>query len=211
MGALKIGLTGGIGSGKTAVARLFAARGVPVIDADEIARELVRSGMPAFNAIVEAFGNEVVKDGELNRGALRERIFRNAVDRRILENILHPLVYRQMAERADCITASYCLLCIPLLLETGRRDFVDRVLVVDCSVPRQIERVQSRDRCSACTVHRILATQISREDRLQAADDIIDNDGAPEQLAHQISTLHERFSNLAKVPRVLVSTKTLPT
>jgi dephospho-CoA kinase len=199
-GTLKIGLTGGIGSGKSTVARLFAARGVPVIDADQIARELVCPGMPAFDAIVDALGNDVVRGGELDRAAVRERIFRDAGERTAVEAILHPLVYRRMAEQVHCVRAPYCILSIPLLLETGGRSFVDRVLVVDCSVERQLERVQARDRSSACAVRRILATQVAREERLQAADDVIDNDGEPDRLPIQVSRLHERYSNLASQP-----------
>lgn len=194
---LKIGLTGGIGCGKSAVAELFAAKGIPTIDADQVARDLVRPGMPAFGAILGVFGPGVLNDGELDRRALRERVFRSESDRRALEAILHPAVYRDISDRLRDITAPYCLLSIPLLLETGRRDFVDQVLVVDCSVPRQVERVQARDGCSGSTVHAILATQFSREQRLSEADEVIDNDGPIEHLVPQVERLHRHFLSLA--------------
>jgi dephospho-CoA kinase len=194
---LKVGLTGGIGCGKSAVAELFAAKGVPTIDADQVARDLVQPGMPAFEAILDAFGPGVLHDGELDRRALRERIFESKSDRLALEAILHPAVYREINDRLRAIIAPYCLLSIPLLLESGRRDFVDCVLVVDCTVPRQVERVRARDGCSVSAVHAILATQFSREQRLSVADEVIDNDGPIEDLAPQVDSLHQHFLSLA--------------
>ncbi|WP_236102093.1 dephospho-CoA kinase [Methylotetracoccus oryzae] len=179
MGLLRIGLTGGIGSGKSTVARAFAARGVPVLDADEIARELVQPGMPAIGSIVAAFGSELLRGGQLDRAALREVVFHDDRKRLQLEGILHPLVYRELALRAAQLSEPYGILCIPLLLETGRRDFVDRLLVVDCPVALQIERVMRRDGSSEDTIRRIIARQASREERVAAADDVILNDGEP--------------------------------
>lgn len=201
MTTLRVGLTGGIGCGKSTVARIFLDLHVAVIDADEIAREAVRPGMPALDDIVRMFGSDILDNGELDRRALRQRIFADAEQRRVLENILHPFVYREMDTRARALDVPYCILCIPLLLETGHRHFVDRVLVVDCPTETQIQRARLRDRISEHDVQQILATQISREDRLKEADDIIDNDGGLERLAPKVCDLHRHYLTLARTPR----------
>ncbi|MGY6213771.1 dephospho-CoA kinase [Methylolobus aquaticus] len=190
MGLLRIGLTGGIGSGKSTVARAFAARGVPVLDADEIARKLVQPGTPAIGSIVAAFGSELLRGGQLDRAALREVIFHDDRKRLQLEAILHPLVFRELALQAGQLSDEpYGILCIPLLIETGRRDFVDRLLVVDCPVALQIERVMRRDGSSEDTIRRIIARQASREERLAAADDVILNDGEPAAVERSVERL----------------------
>jgi dephospho-CoA kinase len=194
---LRIGLTGGIGSGKSTVARAFALRGVPVLDADDIARELVQPGTPAIGAIVAAFGSELLRGGQLDRAALRELIFRDDRKRLQLEAILHPLVYRELALRAGQLSEPYAILCIPLLLETGRRDFVDRLLVVDCPVATQMERVRRRDGSSEDTIRRIIARQVSREERLAAADDVIVNDGEPAAVERSVERLDATYRLLA--------------
>lgn len=201
MALLRIGLTGGIGSGKSTVARAFALRGVPVLDADEIARELVQPGTPAIGAIVAAFGSELLRGGQLDRVALRELIFRDDCKRLQLEAILHPLVYRELAFRAGQLSEPYAILCIPLLLETGRRDFVDRVLVVDCPVATQIERVMRRDGSSEDTIRCIIARQASREERLAIADDVIVNDGDPAAVDRSVERLDATYRLLAQRAR----------
>ncbi len=190
---LKIGLTGGVGCGKSTVARLFAAKGVPVFDADEIARQLVEPGQPALTAIAMAFGDSVLQDGRLNRAALRERIYADAAARQKLEAIIHPLVYRTLGKRAEGLRHPYCIFAIPLLIETGRRDFVDRILVVDCSPEQQYERVRRRDGLDEAAIAKIIRAQASREDKLAAAHDIIVNTGSLEQLEGQVENLHRTY------------------
>jgi dephospho-CoA kinase len=190
---LKIGLTGGIGCGKTTVADLFAAKGVPVLDADLIARELVEPGQPLLDAIVARFGVEVLQEGRLDRGRLRQIVFADPAQRRWLEELLHPAVYAALERRLDGLAAPYVLLVIPLLLETGRRDFVDRLLVIDCPVALQKQRVKARDGLDDSTIDRILAAQLPREARLAAADDIIENTAGRAELAEQIDRLHQFY------------------
>lgn len=190
---LKIGLTGGIGSGKSTLAELFAAKGIPVLDADLIARDLVEPGQPCLEAITLRFGKELLKDGRLDRKRLREIVFAEPEQRRWLESLLHPMVYAEMQARIEKLSAPYCLLVIPLLLETGRRGFVDRLLVVDCPVEIQRRRVQLRDGCGAEEIERLLSSQISREERLAAADDIVENAGSAAELPGRVEQLHRRY------------------
>lgn len=204
---LKIGLTGGIGSGKTTVANYFAALGVPVIDADQIARELVTPGQPALQAIVSAFGPAAVDStGQLDRAWLRARVF-NDTDigsewRQRLESILHPLIRVEMQCRVQAIMedgrAEYCLLSIPLLVESGQTDLVERILVVDAPEVLQRQRVRERDKLSSdAEIAAILHSQASRQQRLMAADDIIVNDADREKLRQQVLMLHRRYQGLA--------------
>lgn len=194
---LRVGLTGGIGCGKSAVAERFAALGVPVLDADLLSRELVEPGRPALAAIVARFGPEILADGKLDRAALRRRVFADATSRRWLEALLHPLVYEEMAARAAALEAPYVLLVIPLLLESGRRDFVDWLLVVDCPEPLQRERVRARDGLDEEQIDRILAAQVSRQQRLDAADAVICNDGDWHSLSAAVEVEHRRLLRLA--------------
>lgn len=193
---LKIGLTGGIGCGKSTVADLFAAKGVPVLDADVISRELVEPGQPALQAIVQRFGEGLLVDGRLDRTLLRRLIFARPEARRWLESLLHPLVYETMARRVAALYGPYCLLVVPLLLETGQRGFVDRLLVVDCPPHVQRRRVKARDGSDDAEVDRILAAQMSREERLAAADDLIENSADLDFLSSQIDSLHRHFIDL---------------
>jgi dephospho-CoA kinase len=194
---LKIGLTGGIGSGKSTVARLFAERGIPVLDADQIARELVEPGQPALDEIVRAFGKDVLIQGHLDRARLRELVFQSQERKKRLETILHPLVYRTLNDRLRRLDADYCILVVPLLLETAPPGFVDRTLVIDCPVETQWARVRQRDGLDDATIDRILLSQISRNQRLAKADDVIDNSGEPADLHAQVARLHERYRRLA--------------
>lgn len=191
---LVIGLTGGIGSGKSAVAKLFAARDVPVIDADELSREVVMRGEPALAEIVDAFGAEVLTpDGELDRRRLRERVFADPDGRAHLEAIIHPRVYAEMQRRLEGLEAPYAIVVVPLLIETGGVSRVDRVLVVDAPPVLQIERVCHRDSTSRSAVEKILAAQVDRQSRLEAADDVIENDSSEVDLERKVAALHEQY------------------
>jgi len=195
-----IGLTGGIGSGKSTVAELFAGLGVAIIDTDQIARELTRPGGAALPAIRDAFGAEVIgPDGGLERARMRARVFTQSDDRRRLEAILHPMI-RAEAERrllAEQL-APYVLLVVPLLVETGAYgQLIDRVLVVDCDEATQLQRIQSRG-LSETEARAIIAAQASRQARLAAADDVLKNDGPLERLRREVEVLHQKYQKMAR-------------
>ncbi len=195
---LKIGLTGGIGCGKTSVARLFAELDIPVIDADEIAHQLVEKGQPALQRIAQVFGSTILKeDGTLNRSQLKDLIFSDSGLKQKLEGILHPLIYQSIQSTIENLDASYCIVCIPLLIETDRIDNVDRVLIVDCPVETQIERVQNRDHLSMEKIQAILENQVSRAVRLSKADDVIDNSEIETGLAEQVKKLHNLYLSIS--------------
>lgn len=195
---LVIALTGGIGSGKSAVSQLLAAWGVPIIDADLIARELTAPGHPIVAQIAHEFDGVVDPDGYLDRGRLRQIVFNDAAARRRLEAILHPPIRGQMMERLAHIRAPYAVLVIPLLVETGQFDLVDRVLVVDLPESIQIERVARRSGLNEDEVRRIIASQAERRVRLAGADDVIDNSGDRAALRDQVARLHRRYLALAE-------------
>jgi len=195
---LSIGLTGGIASGKSAVARLFAERGVPVLDTDQIARDVVEPGQPALAEVAAAFGPGVLAaDGRLDRRALRQLVFADPAARRRLEGILHPAIRAELARRSAAAGGPYQVWVIPLLVEGGGIDRVDRVLVVDCPVETQLARLQARDHESEDSARGILAVQASREQRLAAADDVISNDGPLEALTRQVAELDARYREIA--------------
>ncbi len=197
-GTLRIGLTGGIGSGKSEVSRLFAEHAAPIIDTDVIARELVRPGQPALEEIVSAFGQGVLDArGQLDRAALRERVFSDPAQRRRLEAILHPRIRRRALELAAGANAPYCVLVIPLLAETGNDYPLDRVLVVDAPEDLQLQRVQARDDLTPAQTRAILDSQAGREQRLAIADDVIVNDGGLERLREAVSALDRHYRELA--------------
>ncbi len=199
---LRIGLTGGIGSGKTTVARLFEGKGIKVIDADRIAHQLVEPGQPALRTIVSRFGGSILgPNGRLNRDELRDIVFKSPERRRQLESILHPLVDEEMQHQLATAVSPYCMLCIPLLLESGRRHLVNRVLVVDCPVELQYARVKTRDNLDHAEVQRIIDSQLSREQKLAAADDVIFNAVGPEQLVPQVERLHAYYLSLSRLAR----------
>lgn len=177
MSTLIIGLTGGIGSGKTTVTDCFEQLGINIIDADIIAREVVAINSPALKAIATYFGNDYIKaDGQLNRALLRTRIFANEADKQWLNNLLHPLIHDELIRQTTQASSPYCLLVAPLLIENNLLDLVDRVLVIDVSEDTQIARTIQRDKVSLAQVKAILASQITRTKRLAAADDVINND-----------------------------------
>jgi dephospho-CoA kinase len=194
-----VGLTGGIGSGKSAVAEAFAKRGVELVDADEVVHALSAPGAPGYDRIVAAFGPQALAgDGTLDRAWLRSRTFSDPAFRARLEGILHPMVREETARRVAAWNGAWGLLVVPLLLERGGvRDRVDRVLVVDCSEEEQVRRVGLRSGLSPDEVRAIMATQLSREARLAQADDVIDNGGPPEALAAQVEALDAKYRALA--------------
>ena len=195
-----VGLTGGIGSGKSVVADLFARLGVHVVDTDEIAHELTRPGGAAIAPIRAAFGAEAIaEDGSLERARMRRLAFGDARERKRLEAILHPLIRAESARRLRLARSRYAILVIPLLVEGGvERSRTARVLVVDCPEAQQLERVVRRSGLPEAEVRAIIASQASREERLAAADDVIDNSGAPEALERQVARLHEKYLTLGQ-------------
>jgi dephospho-CoA kinase len=198
---LVIGLTGGIGSGKSTAADALAARGAGVIDTDRIARELTEPGDPCLARIAATFGAEVIQtDGRLDRDALRRLVFDDPDARRRLEGILHPRIKERMLERLAVLDAPYAVLVIPLLFETNQQNLVDRTLVVDVPEPIQIERVRQRSGLAEADILCIIASQIERTERLARADDIIDNSNDLPALLAQVEQMHGRYLKLASAP-----------
>lgn len=196
---LLIALTGGIASGKTAVAELFAKLGVPVLDTDQIARDVVAPGMPALGQLVAQYGADILDaHGKLDRARMRERVFSDPAQRRKLESITHPAIREELARRSAAAGGDYQVHVIPLLVETGRADAYDRVLVVDCPQAAQIERLVARDGTSREQAEEILAAQVSREERLDAAHDVIENTGTLADLERFVQTLHRNYALLAQ-------------
>ncbi len=197
-----VGLTGGIGSGKSAVGDLFAAQGVAVIDTDAIAHELTAPDGAAMRSIRSEFGDAVATpEGALDRAAMRAIVFADPSARKRLEAILHPMIRIESERRLAAAAPPYAILMVPLLVESGDyRKRVDRVAVVDCSEATQIERVMRRNGLARAEIERILAAQASRAERLAAADDVIDNDGALAELAPRIERLHASY--LASATRI---------
>ncbi|MCG8325494.1 MAG: dephospho-CoA kinase [Thiotrichales bacterium] len=195
---LRIGLTGGIGSGKSTVSRIFQALHVPVIDADEIAHRLTKPGQAGFNEIINAFGKEVLISGrDLDRQKLRQLVFSEPDRKKKLESILHPLVYQEIDRSCKTLQSPYCLVVVPLLFESNGEDHVDRVLVIDCEEEEQLRRALERDQTSADDIRRIISGQTSREHRLSGADDVIQNTGDLSQLENEVRVLHEKYLGLA--------------
>lgn len=194
-----IGLTGGIGCGKSSAAEIFGELGAAVIDTDEIAHLLTAAGQPGATAIREQFGAEYLQsDGALNRAHMRELIFTDAVARRKLETILHPLIRAEVAAQIANIAAPYVIVVVPLLIETGAyRNLIQRVLVIDCDESRQIARATQRGGFSERDVRAILAAQTDRATRCAHADDIVRNDRDPAALRTEIRALHARYLQLA--------------
>lgn len=202
MAASVIGLTGGIGSGKSAVAEEFARLGICVVDADAIAHALTAPGGAAMPLLQQAFGTEVVRaDGALNREVMRARVFSDPVVRERLNTLLHPLIAEEAQRELAAARSPYVVLMVPLLFESGRfAGLCQRVLVVDCPEQVQIERVRQRSGLAAEQVVAIMAAQLSRADRLARADDVIDNSGARDSLPAQVAGLHRSYLQLSRQP-----------
>jgi dephospho-CoA kinase len=196
---LIIGLTGGIGSGKSAVCEIFQELGVPVIDADAVSREVVEPGCPALEQIRAAFGDSIITaNGQLDRATLRELIFANPAKRRQLEAILHPLIQQAMLEQAAALQAPYCIFAIPLLIEAVQTDMVDRILVVDAPEPLRRQWLKQRDGMDDLQINAVFAAQLDRGKRLAHADDVIHNAADLAHLRAQVIDLHGRYSEIAK-------------
>jgi dephospho-CoA kinase len=195
---LVIGLTGGIGSGKSTAARIFEELGVPVFDTDKIARELVNQGQPALQEIRSTFGDAVFQpDGYLNRAELKRLIFENDLARTKLEAILHPRIREQLLHDIRHSNAPYCVAVIPLLVEHHWQTLVDRVLVIDVPETMQLERARKRDMLSDNMILSIIKSQVDRKTRLAAADDIVNNEKGTDDMRQQILVLHQRYTLLA--------------
>jgi len=195
---LIVGLTGGIGSGKSTVSRMFETQGTVVIDADVISHELTRASSPVLGKIQSIFGDTVITpEGELNRAALRESAFARPELRNRLEGIIHPLVRREMLRRASALKSPYCIFSIPLLIESNMADLVDRILVVDADESLRIRRIEERSGLDETTIRRIISAQVSDEDRRSQADDIILNDNDLDQVEAQVAKLHRLYLTLS--------------
>lgn len=195
-----MGLTGGIASGKTTVSNMFANLGVPVIDTDVIAREVVEPGQPAIDEIRQRFGDAVIDEsGKLLRSAMRKLIFKDNQARADLEIILHPRISAEVRRQSESLQGTYQVIAVPLLVESTLLQFVDRVLVVDCQEDKQIERLLQRDSGTIEEAKSILASQSSRDARLAIADDIIRNNSDLHHLQEQVIALHERYQFLSKL------------
>jgi len=195
---LRIGLTGGIASGKSTVADLFADKGIPVIDTDLIAREVVEPGKPALDEIRESFGDEVIRDdGILDRAAMRRIVFEGPAKRARLESILHPRIRDEAFARADEAGGDYLLIVVPLMVESPMRNRMDRILVVDVPESTQLERLLARDADTPEQARRMIAAQAGRAERLAIADDVIDNGGTLAATRQQVDALHARYRDLA--------------
>lgn len=194
----KIGLTGGIGSGKSTVAEAFAELGVPVFSADAIGHQLSARGQPGYVEIVKLFGNGILDDkGEINRAALGDRVFADASQRKQLEQILHPLILDQMHALAEAKPSPYCILDIPLLVGTEEVERMDRILVVDCRREIRIERIRKRSGWSNRKIAQVMQHQVSDQALKAAADDIVDNNGELDGIAPQVRVLHRKYLELA--------------
>lgn len=193
-----VALTGGIGSGKSTVANAFANLGVPLVDADIIARQVVEPGMPALMDIASRYGETILyTDGTLNRAALREKIFSEPQEKAWLNSLLHPMIQQETQRQLANIDEPYVLWVVPLLVENGLHHHANRVLVVDVAPEIQLARTMARDGVTRQQAEHILASQVSRQQRLACADDIIDNSGDPIVIAPQVASLHQQYLKLA--------------
>jgi dephospho-CoA kinase len=195
---LRVGLTGGIGSGKSTVAALFARLGAPVIDTDEIARQSAAPGQPAQQEIVCAFGRDILDASRnIDRQRLRKRVFADPAERAKLEAILHPRIREAVCQKLETLRAPYCIVVVPLLIEAGFTDLVDRILVVDAAEGKQIQRAAARTGMGIPEIRGIMAAQISRAQRLQQADDVIVNNSDMTHLEQEVARLHAHYLSLA--------------
>jgi dephospho-CoA kinase len=199
---LRVGLTGGVASGKSTVARMFEELGAGLVDTDVIAREMVAPGSAGLKAVSDSFGPDILEPGgALDRAAMRRRVFADPAARRQLEAILHPLIRSETLRQLDAMTAPYAIVAVPLLIETGFAALVDRILVVDCPEALQRERLETRDRITSAEADAMMQAQLSRQARLAAADDVIDNSGDLDSTRQQVRNLHRRYLDLQEVCR----------
>ena len=197
-----VALTGGIGSGKSTVANAFAKHGVEIIDADVIARQVVKPGLPALTAIAAHFGAAILHaDGTLNRSALRQIIFSSPAEKTWLNQLLHPLIHAETERQLRAARSPWCLWVIPLLVENQLEKFADRILVIDVDPAIQIERTMSRDSVTREQAKKIIAAQATRAARLSVADDIIENNGYPDEVLPLVAELHQRYLTLARATK----------
>lgn len=193
-----VGLTGGIGSGKSAATALFSKHNIDIIDADEVARDVVAIGSEGLQAISEHFGDDILlSDGSLNRPQLREKVFSNSDKKVWLNNLLHPLIRERMIALINESQGPYCILSVPLLVENNLTTMCNHVVVVDCPEEMQLSRAMQRDGSSEQTIKSIMASQATREVRLKAADDVLDNSDSLQHLAKQVDALHSKLSALS--------------
>lgn len=196
---LRVGLTGGIGSGKTTVSEMFADLDVPVIDADVIARELLLPGTPASELVIDAFGENITSStGAIDRNKLRAIVFNDEQSRKTLESIIHPHVYKQIDQLVSQVSSPYCIIVVPLLFETGKQGLVDRTLVVDAPFEQQVERACARDNTRPDDISKIISAQMPAQQRRELADDVIENQGTIEDLSQQVNVLDAHYRQLAQ-------------
>lgn len=193
-----LGLTGGIGSGKSAASQWFEAQGIAVVDADIVAREVVNIGQPALQQIREVFGDWVLlQDGSLNRRALREHIFQSPETRKTLENITHPAIRTSILQQLHAAQSPYAILVSPLLFETNQHELTQHTLLIDAAIELQIQRASQRDGQNVEQIQKIIAAQMPREQKCAMADDIVLNDGELEHLYAHLTPLHEKYLQMA--------------
>jgi dephospho-CoA kinase len=194
-----VGLTGGIGSGKTAASDYLASLGIGVVDADIVARDIVAIGQPALDQIVQYFGSDILQaDGSLNRSALRAIVFNQPSERKVLESITHPAIRQRIQQQLTNSTSPYTLLVSPLLFESGQYQFANRSLVIDASEDLQRQRASQRDGVSSEQIASIMAAQLTRAERLQKADDVVINHGDLDELYQQLDLVHQRYLQLSE-------------
>ena len=192
--SLIVGVTGGIGSGKSAATDHFASLGITIVDADLVSRVIVEPGRPALTAIADHFGPDILlADGQLDRAALRQRVFADNDERLWLEQLTHPLIGEEIMQQLRQSSSAYTILASPLLLETTQKDLCDITVVVDVPEEVQLQRTMTRDANDEAQVRRIMAAQMPRQQRLQLADEVVDNSGDLEQLYQQVEQLHQQF------------------
>ena len=199
---LVVALTGGIGSGKTTVSDIFKSKNIPIIDTDIIARQVVEKDKPTYTKVIKLFGKEILdKDKHINRSKLRQLIFSSTEKRLQLEALLHPVIWQEVISQLRSLNSAYCIVVVPLLFETASEEkklLFDRIAAVDISPEMQIERIKGRDKIDEKTINNILNSQVSRQTRLNAADDIISNTGSVDQLNQEVHKLHLQYLELSK-------------
>ena len=194
-----VGLTGGIGSGKSAAANFFQNEGITVIDADDLSREVIEQDTPGFEKIVDCFGSAIIDfDGSINRAFLRQEVFDDEKKKKLLESIIHPLVRDLMIEKIAASQSPYSIIMVPLIFETNSMNNYNRILVIDCDPIVQLERAMLRDKNSKIQIQKIIDSQCSREERISIANDIIPNNDSLENLKIRSIAMHKFYLGLSK-------------